>query len=49
MKKAKRQLRFETIKDKSYPDGVFLTEKVWNDYLVYLKKVINKSKNDKKF
>lgn len=44
----KRRLRFETIKDKSYPDGLFLTEKVWNDYLVYLKKVIDKSKNDKK-
>lgn len=46
-KRKKRQLRFETIKDKSYPDGLFLTEKVRDDYLMYLKKVIDKSKNDK--
>lgn len=43
----KRRLRFETIKDKSYPDGLFLTEKVRDDCLVYLKKVMDKSKKDK--
>lgn len=38
-----KKLRFKTIEDKSYPDGLFLTEEVRDEWLSYLEKAISKN------